>query len=151
LIFVSHDRYFVDRIAKKLFIFKGNGTIEESFEKYSEYLENEKDIKFFKDMEKIEQNKNQPQQPKQQPQKQIKKQKKLSYKDQREYDTLMETISDLEDQISKLNQCLSDPKCYETEGLVTLSDKLTTLEQEYETKVNRYLELEELIETLKNN
>ena len=151
LIFVSHDRYFVDKIAKKLFIFKGDGTIEESFEKYSEYLENEKDIKFIQDMEKLEQNKNQPQQPKQQPQKQIKKQKKLSYKDQREYDTLMETISDLEDQISKLNQCLSDPKCYEIEGLVTLSDKLTTLEQEYETKVNRYLELEELIETLKNN
>ena len=30
LIFVSHDRYFVDKIASKLFIFKGNGIIEES-------------------------------------------------------------------------------------------------------------------------
>jgi ATP-binding cassette subfamily F protein uup len=42
LIFVSHDRYFVDKIAKKLFVFKGNGIVEESFQAYTEYLEIEK-------------------------------------------------------------------------------------------------------------
>ncbi len=52
LIFVSHDRYFVDKIAKKLYIFKGNGVLEESYQKYSEYLEDEKDEKYVQEMEK---------------------------------------------------------------------------------------------------
>ncbi len=44
LIFVSHDRYFVDKIAKKLFIFKGEGIVEESYQAYSEFLSIEKEI-----------------------------------------------------------------------------------------------------------
>ena len=45
LIFVSHDRYFVDKIAKKLFVFKGrNGEVFESFQPYTEYLEIEKEL-----------------------------------------------------------------------------------------------------------
>ena len=56
LIFVSHDRYFVDKIAKKLFIFKGDGILEESYQPYSEYLQIEKEIKelesFAKEVEK---------------------------------------------------------------------------------------------------
>ena len=45
LIFVSHDRYFVDKIAKKLLIFRGDGLVEESYQSYSEYLEIEKELK----------------------------------------------------------------------------------------------------------
>jgi len=52
LIFVSHDRYFVDKIAKKLYIFKGDGLLEESYQKYSEYLEDEKDEKYVEEMER---------------------------------------------------------------------------------------------------
>ena len=44
IIFVSHDRYFVDKIAHKLLIFRGNGIIEESYQTYSEYLELEKEL-----------------------------------------------------------------------------------------------------------
>ncbi|MDD2838124.1 MAG: ABC-F family ATP-binding cassette domain-containing protein, partial [Sulfuricurvum sp.] len=51
VILVSHDRYFVDKIAKKLFIFKGDGTIEESYKPYSEYLEDEKE---FREMDAME-------------------------------------------------------------------------------------------------
>jgi len=45
VLFVSHDRYFIDKIASKLFIFKGNGLVEESYQSYTEYLEIEKEIK----------------------------------------------------------------------------------------------------------
>ncbi|HIP61226.1 MAG TPA: ABC-F family ATP-binding cassette domain-containing protein, partial [Sulfurovum sp.] len=38
VIFVSHDRYFVDKIAQKLLVFKGKGLIEESYQDYSDYL-----------------------------------------------------------------------------------------------------------------
>ena len=47
VLFISHDRYFIDKLASKLFIFKGNGKIEESYQRYSEYLELEKEINFF--------------------------------------------------------------------------------------------------------
>ena len=39
IIFVSQDRYFVDKIAKKLLVFKKIGEIEETHRSFSEYLE----------------------------------------------------------------------------------------------------------------
>lgn len=47
IIFVSHDRYFVDKIAQKLLVFKGNGNIEETHKSFSEYLEIEKELKDY--------------------------------------------------------------------------------------------------------
>ena len=52
IILVSHDRFFVDKIAKKLFIFKGDGSIEESYKPYSEYLDDEKELKDIIELEK---------------------------------------------------------------------------------------------------
>ncbi|MGD9717797.1 MAG: ribosomal protection-like ABC-F family protein, partial [Sulfurimonadaceae bacterium] len=51
VIIVSHDRYFVDKIAKKLFIFKKDKTIEESYQQYSEYLELEKELQELEEMQ----------------------------------------------------------------------------------------------------
>jgi ATP-binding cassette subfamily F protein uup len=120
LIFVSHDRYFVDKIAKKLFVFKGNGIVEESFQAYTEYLEIEKELRDLDDLEKeslkSENNTKQINTPK--------KQNKLSYKDQREYDSLPKEIEELEEKIEEINQCLSNPECYEQRGIVAVSKEL---------------------------
>jgi len=143
LIFVSHDRYFVDKIAKKLFVFKGYGVVEESFQAYTEYLEIEKELKDLEDLEK-ESTKNENNN------KQIntpKKQNKLSYKDQREYDILPKEIEELEEKIEEINQCLSNPECYEQRGIVAVSKALEETEAIYEVKVEKFLELEELIES----
>lgn len=143
LIFVSHDRYFVDKIAKKLFVFTGNGHIMESFQPYSEYLQIEKELKELDNLEfEIQKEKtsvkvvNEP-----------KKQTKLSYKDQREYDNLPNEIEELENKIAELNNCLADPKCYEKIGIVALSKDLEDKKAIYEEKVERFLELEELVES----
>jgi len=143
LIFVSHDRYFVDKIAKKLFVFTGNGHIMESFQPYSEYLQIEKELKDLDNLEvELEKEKtsvkvvNEP-----------KKQTKLSYKDQREYDSLPNEIEELEAKIEELNSCLADPKCYEKIGIVTLSKELEEKKAIYEEKVERFLTLEELVES----
>jgi len=144
LIFVSHDRYFVDKIAKKLFVFKGiNGIVEESFQAYTEYLEIEKELRDLEDLEKesakSENNTKQINTPK--------KQNKLSYKDQREYDSLPKEIEELEEKIEEINQCLSNPECYEQRGIVAVSKELEETEAIYEIKVERFLELEELVES----
>lgn len=143
LIFVSHDRYFVDKIAKKLFVFTGNGHIMESFQPYSEYLQIEKELKELDNLEvELEKEKtsvkvvNEP-----------KKQTKLSYKDQREYDSLPNELEELENKIAELNNCLADPKCYEKIGIVTLSKELEEKKAIYEEKVERFLTLEELVES----
>jgi ATP-binding cassette subfamily F protein uup len=59
----------------------------------------------------------------------------------------MNEIEKLEPKIEELNECLSNPECYEEKGILTVSNELEKLKKEYDTKVNRYLELEELIES----
>ena len=143
LIFVSHDRYFVDKIAKKLYVFTGNGHIMESFQPYSEYLEIEKELKELDNLESdIEKEKNNPK-----IENLPKKQVKLSYKDQREYDSLPKELEILEEKIKEINSCLADPKCYEKIGIVVLSKELEETKAIYEEKVERFLTLEELVES----
>ena len=146
LIFVSHDRYFVDKIASKLYIFKGNGVIEESYQSYSEYLEIEKEIKELEKMEKALSSKAKEEttaDPK-------KKQTKLSYKDQRDLDILPNEIEALEAKMDELNACLGNPECYQEKGLTKLSEELTEIEKVYEEKSERYLEVLELAESFEN-
>jgi ATP-binding cassette subfamily F protein uup len=143
LIFVSHDRYFVDKIAKKLFVFQGNSHIMESFQPYSEYLEIEKELRELETLEseiakEATTEKVAPI---------VKKQTKLSYKDQREYDILPKELEDLELKLEEINDCLMNPKCYEQKGIVAMSKELEETKEIYEQKVERFLELEELIES----
>jgi ATP-binding cassette subfamily F protein uup len=136
VIFVSHDRYFVDKIADKLFIFKGDGVIEESYLKYSEYLEIEKSLKELNSIEeKVSTT------PKKE--KREKKGNKLSYKEKLEYERLPDEIEKLEEKVIELNECLSTPKCYEERGIVKVGEELQKIETELNRKIERYLELEE--------
>ena len=148
LIFVSHDRYFVDKIATKLFVFKGNGVVEESFQEYSEYLLIEKNINDLYEIEKTVKEKptttNQSVEATEKP----KVKTKLSYKDQRDLERLPALIEELEAKIEEINACLYDPACYEERGLVTVVDELKKVEAEYEEMSERYLEVLEMEEEL---
>ena len=144
ILFVSHDRYFIDKIASKLFIFKGNGVVEESFQTYTEYLEIEKEIKELNSLEKevktqIVKTETKPKE---------KKQTKLSYKEQQDFDTLPDEIEALEEEMDQLNRCLQDPKCYQEKGLNVITEELAFLEEIYEEKSDRYLEVLEIYEEL---
>lgn len=150
LIFVSHDRYFIDKIASKLFIFQGNGVIEESYQNYSEYLSIEKDIKELYSMEsEVQAVQNKPTTD-DEPIK-VKKQTKLSYKDQRDLERLPAIIEELEAKIEAINACLYDPKCYEERGLSVVAEELNKTEAEYEAVSERYLEVLEMQEELENS
>jgi ATP-binding cassette subfamily F protein uup len=142
LIFVSHDRYFVDKIAKKLLIFRGLGVVEESYLSYSEYLEIEKELKeldsFAIELEK----------PKEEEKRVTNRALKLSYKEKSDYESLPLKIEELEQEIEKTNNCLANPECYQEKGLTELGKQLEELESEYEEVVDRYLELEEKVEMI---
>ena len=143
ILFVSHDRYFIDKIASKLFIFKGDGVVEESYQTYTQYLELEKELKEINSLEKEQITKT-----KEVATKKPKQQTKLSYKEQQDYDKLPDIIEALEEKIASINQCLYDPICYEEKGLTTLTQELSELEIIYEEKTERYLEVLEIFESL---
>ena len=143
LLFVSHDRYFVDKLAQKLFIFKGDGQIEISHQSYSEYLDIEKEIKALESFEKTLKNEQ-----KEEIKKEKKVKKKLSYKEQRDLEILPPKIEELEAKIDELNNCLANPECYKEKGLQQLSQELETVQKEYDKLSDRYLELLELQEEL---
>ncbi len=144
LLFVSHDRYFIDKIASKLFIFKGEGVVEESFQTYTEYLEIEKEIRELNNLDKeiktVES--------KTKPKAKEKKQTKLSYKEQQDLDKLPDEIDKLEAEVKALNDCLQDPECYQEKGLSKITESLAELEVLCEEKSERYFEVLEILESI---
>ena len=145
VIFVSHDRYFVDKIAQKLYVFKGEGIVEESYQGYSEYLEIEKEIKELEMMETSEYT------PKEEPKTQKTKETpptKLSYKEQRLLETLPLQIQTLEDEIKEIKACLSNPACYQNIGLTQLSKTLEEKEASLEPLIEELLLIEEKVEMM---
>lgn len=148
VIFVSHDRYFVDKIASKLYVFKGEGIIEESYQSYSEYLEIEKEIQELEEMEQTSFSSTQPQD-------EMKAQKnkdasslKLSYKEQRALEMLPMQIQTLEDEIKTIKACLGNPECYQTIGLSKLSSDLEEKESLLEPLIEELLLIEEKVEMM---
>ena len=144
ILFVSHDRYFIDKIASKLFIFKGNGVVEESYQTYTEYLSIEKELKELDDLDKEVKTAT----VKTESKTKEKKQTKLSYKEQQDFDKLPDEIEALEVEMDQLNRCLQDPKCYQEKGLNVITEELALLKEIYEEKSDRYLEVLEIFESL---
>ncbi len=143
VIIVSHDRYFVDKIAKKLFIFKPNKTIEESYQNYSEYLELEKELYELEDMEK-EITTIKPKEQKREKQKLL----KLIYKEKIALEKLPLEIEELEMLIEEKSNCLADPDCYKEIGIAALAQELANIESEYEEKVEELLTIQEKVEEI---
>lgn len=146
VIIVSHDRYFVDKIAKKLLIFKEEGHIEESFQEYSEYLNIEKALKSLEEFE------NSPEQKKaviENMDKTFKQEVfKLSYKEKEALKKLPAQIEALENKIEELNNCLADPDCYQEIGLTKISQELEEKKAQYEDLIEELLRIEEKVEII---
>jgi ATP-binding cassette subfamily F protein uup len=138
VIIVSHDRYFVDKIAKKLFIFKKDKHIEESYQNYSEYLEMEKELHELDNMQKESQSTEKINIQKEKP-----KNLKLTFKEKIALEKLPQEIEGLEKIIEDKNNCLANPECYGEIGLSNLAKELQDLETMYEEKIEELLNIEE--------
>ncbi len=146
VILVSHDRFFLDKIAKKLLIFKGEGIVEESYLSYSEYLDIEKELKVIENFSKESQESE-----KAEEKRSTSRAVKLSYKEKEAYEKLPIMIEEMEEKIEGLNKCLYDPSCYEDKGLVALSAELKESEEKLEEMVEEYFALEEKVEAIENS
>ncbi|WP_345973340.1 ABC-F family ATP-binding cassette domain-containing protein [Sulfurimonas diazotrophicus] len=146
VILVSHDRYFVDKIAKKLFVFKGDGEVEERYQLYSEYLETEKEFREMEAMEREAETVSAKPAVQEKPKKE--KPLRLTYKEKMALESLPGEIEALEQKIEDLNACLADPACYAEKGISVLAKELEALEAEYEAKVDELLTIEEKAEQI---
>ncbi len=143
ILLVSHDRYFVDKIATKLYAFESGAKINILHTLYTEYLENEKEMQEFDDyISSLDS---------QQEQTHIQKEKnnkKLSYKENEILKNHPEKIEILEKQISKLNDDLSNPSVYQEIGINTLYKELEQAQKELEKLEAEYFEVLEKSENL---
>ena len=132
VITVSHDRYFLDKVANKILAFE-NGTVREFFGNYTDYL----DEKAFEVeiLEKQVQAEKTSKVAKKEPSK-----KRMSYFEKQEWATIEEDISQLEERIEAI----------EAEMLTCGSDftRLSDLQKELDEKNERLLEKYERYEYL---
>ena len=141
ILLVSHDRYFVDKMANKLWAFEGT-KINVLHEEYSVYLELEDELKELDKFEKeLTNSQNEAKQ-------KSKTGVKLSYKQTQILNTYPDKISALEAKISELNEGLSDPKIYQEVGLTKLYEELEKAKTELECLENEYFEVLEIAEEL---
>ena len=141
ILLVSHDRYFVDKMANKLWAFEGT-KINVLHEEYSVYLELEDEMKELDKFEKeLANSQNEAKQ-------KSKTGAKLSYKQTQILNTYPDKISALEARVAELNKGLSDPKIYQEVGLTKLYEELEKAKAELESLENEYFEVLEIAEEL---
>ncbi|ERJ24829.1 ATPase components of ABC transporter with duplicated ATPase domain protein [Campylobacter concisus UNSW1] len=141
ILLVSHDRYFVDKMANKLWAFEGT-KINVLHEEYSVYLELEDEMKELDKFEKeLSNSQNEAKQ-------KSKSGVKLSYKQTQILNTYPDKISALEARVAELNEGLSDPKIYQEVGLAKLYEELEKAKAELESLENEYFEVLEIAEEL---
>lgn len=148
ILFVSHDRYFVDKIAQRLYVFRENGTIMESHTSFSEYLEIERELReyeaFTKELESDSKNATQEADSKHTKEsKESQKKTKLSYQQKRLLEILPQEIESLEIEIKELEKLLFSGSL-STQELQEKSLEFESKKAICEEKITQYLELEEL-------
>ena len=144
VITVSHDRYFLDNVADRIFEFDGQGGLRQYEGGYTDYLEAKKNRQDeIKETEQPQTKKEGNRDWKGPRQAKV----KFSFKEQREYETIDQDISDLEERISKLEE--------EILANATNSAKLNALmaekeeaEAALEKKMDRWVYLTELAERI---
>ncbi len=105
LLIVSHDRYFLDKTTDHLFVFEGNGRIRDFVGRYSEYREylRQEQAEQRAGQRKSEQAEAKPPQPRPR----NAERRRLSYKEQREVETIEAELASLTDERTALEASLS--------------------------------------------
>ncbi|HWI47274.1 MAG TPA: ABC-F family ATP-binding cassette domain-containing protein [Rummeliibacillus sp.] len=137
VVIISHDRFFLDRIAKKLWVLDGHGGVEESLEIYSDYLTKQSLMQALPQVkvEKVEKVK--------EPKVKIQK-KKLSFKEQKEWDTIEEDIAKVEEDIMAAEEGISGAGSDFT-LLQNLTAELEELNAKYEHLIERWEYLQDIV------
>ena len=128
LILVSHDRYFMDKLTDHLFVFRGNGLIEDHYCSYSEL--------------RIKQNKEKNENRKEQKKENYINDQKITYLEKKEYKNLERQIRKLEQEKNNIEISFKD-STMEYATMMKKSKELEELNKKIDDKMTRWMELEE--------
>lgn len=142
VIVVSHDRFFLDRIVDRIFAFEENGKLVQYEGGYTDYQEKyqarlaamQPQVKAFEEKG----------------QKNVKvreEKRKLSYFEQREFETIDDDIAKLEEQIAECDDEIVK-SATQYSKLTELTAKKEELEKMLEEKMNRWVYLNDLVEQI---
>ena len=139
LLIVSHDRDFLDQTVNKIMYFEEGGKVSMFLGGYSDFLNHQSNQKQVNQEKKkiLRSKKN-------------KSNDKLSFKFKFELENIPNEIAEIEEEISLIKNELKDNNLYisNPNRFEEITNKLIILEQEYEKKEARWLELLEMEEAI---
>lgn len=142
LIMVSHDRYFLDKTASRLFAFEGNGILRQYEGGYSDYLEARQQEEKAKDLSEPEKKTLSGKTEK------VKTAKlKFTWQEQKDYETIELEIEEIENEISGLEKKIERAATDFVE-LNRLTQEKEAKEKLLEKKMERYLYLSDLADQI---
>jgi len=145
LIVVSHDRYFLDKVAEHLLVFEDGGNIRNFPGNYTVYLTQKEDEK--QQERQTAPQPDEPSAPKKSDTHQSERRKKnFTYKLNLEYQQLEKEIAALETEKNEIESLLSGGTSDIAE-ITRLSQRMDALLAELDAKETRWLELEEIKES----
>ncbi len=136
ILLVSHDRTFLNNVVTSTLVFEGDGQVNEYVGGYDDWLRQRRPVEAAKTA---------PQQPESKavpPQRE--RQRKRSYKEQRELETLPQHIESLEREQAEIHTQLANPELYRQGGeeIVTVQQRLQDIERELAQSYERWEVLE---------
>ena len=158
VITVSHDRYFLDRVVTRIFSFEPDGTIARSEGGYEDYYERgfastsisglpvtgklPEKVGAIKAYDEDAVSKDTWKKPREK--------KKLSYNEQKEYDTIEDDIDNLQVQIDEL-EAVMVANATDYPKLAEASAKKQELETLMDQKMERFIYLQDLVDSFESN
>lgn len=140
VITVSHDRYFLDKVADRLLIFTGNGQIERYSGQFSHYLAAQQAR-----TKQATKAKSKPAAPKESAPAKPKQKVKLTYAEQKEWEGIESVIDDLESQKSAVQEAMNANGA-NYDKLADLQAQLDDLDHQLDDKMARWEYLSEYAE-----
>lgn len=146
VITVSHDRYFLDRVVRRIFAFEDSGQLVQYEGGYSDY-QIALEIKNYEATHVGSDNSVEP--VKEKTQKVKDKKLKFSYKEAREYETIDEDIASLEEKIELLGKKMEE-NASSYSKLNEIMEEKQAAEKALEEKMDRWVYLNDLAEQIES-
>lgn len=147
VIVVSHDRYFLDRVAERIFSFEGNGEIKQFAGNYSDYREISQRTESERDTTRpkteVDKKSSTTENTKEKP-------LKFSYKEQKEFEQIDSIIAGLEKGLEEVSRRMNESSS-DFGKLQELLHQKEELESQLETAMERWVYLNELAEEIAKN
>lgn len=150
LLIVSHDRQFIDNVATECYMFEGNGVLNKYVGGFFDAKQQQANVLATKEVDDVKQKRIVENESKEkvvsQPTRQSNRQRvvKLSYKEERELEQLPQLLEKLEENLTALQDEVSNPAFFEQSHEYTSAklQELAEKEQELESAFLRWEELE---------